>query len=454
MFKNIAICITILFAKVSAEPIAESIDLAVVEKKISVQGKEAKILALVQPNGVEGIRVKKGELFDVRLKNELTVPTSIHWHGLILPNNQDGVAFITQFPLYPGLSYHYQFPLVQAGTFWMHSHFALQEQQLLSAPLIISGEDDASIASQEVVMALADFSFTPPSDIYERLQSPKDSMKMGASDIVEVDYDAVLCNYRTLDNPEIIKVEPGTKVRLRVINSSSATNFFIKTGALQGRAIAVDGERIEPYPTGEYELAVAQRIDIIVDIPREGGAFPILAVGEGTDKQTGLILTTADFPLPKLSSKAARKAGAFTNRQERLIHALQPLKKRAVDNKISVELGGNMAKYIWTMNGQAWPEVTPLVVEKGQRVEITFVNKTTMSHPMHLHGHVFQVTAINGDALDGAVRDTVLVMPNSSLTIQFDADNPGVWPLHCHILYHMEAGMFTVVRYKDFEQPL
>jgi FtsP/CotA-like multicopper oxidase with cupredoxin domain len=94
------------------------------------------------------------------------------------------------------------------------------------------------------------------------------------------------------------------------------------------------------------------------------------------------------------------------------------------------------------------------VVEKGQRVEIVFKNVTTMSHPMHLHGHVFQVTAIDGQPIDGAVRDTVLVMPNSSLTIQFDADNPGVWPLHCHLLYHLEAGMFTVVRYKDFIQPL
>lgn len=113
-----------------------------------------------------------------------------------------------------------------------------------------------------------------------------------------------------------------------------------------------------------------------------------------------------------------------------------------------------MQDYIWTLNGQSWPEVPPLVVEKGQRVEITFVNTSTMSHPMHLHGHVFQVTAIDGESINGAMRDTVLVMPKSSLSIQFDADNPGVWPLHCHVLYHLEAGMLTVLRYKDFIQPL
>ena len=103
---------------------------------------------------------------------------------------------------------------------------------------------------------------------------------------------------------------------------------------------------------------------------------------------------------------------------------------------------------------ETWPEVTPIIVEEGKRIEIIFKNTTTMSHPMHLHGHVFQVTAINGQALSGAMRDTVLVMPNSTLSIQFDANNPGVWPLHCHLLYHTEAGMFTVVRYKNFIQPL
>lgn len=113
-----------------------------------------------------------------------------------------------------------------------------------------------------------------------------------------------------------------------------------------------------------------------------------------------------------------------------------------------------MARYVWTLNGQAWPEVTPIIIEKGQRVSLTFVNETTMSHPMHLHGHVFEVTNIDGQSFQGAVRDTVLVSPGSELTIEFDANNPGVWPLHCHLLYHMEAGMFTVVRYKGFVQPL
>jgi FtsP/CotA-like multicopper oxidase with cupredoxin domain len=223
---------------------------------------------------------------------------------------------------------------------------------------------------------------------------------------------------------------------------------------MTGEAIAVDGNRIKPIVGSQFELADAQRIDIIVKIPEEGGAFPILAQAEGTNKQTGLVLVTKGSKIPELSEKALETAGALTNAQEEKLQALSPLLPKKVDKQLIVELGGNMETYEWTINGQTWPESTPLVVEKGQRVEMIFKNNTSMSHPMHLHGHVFQVTSIDGKPLDGALRDTVLVTPRSSLSIQFDADNPGVWPLHCHILYHMEAGMFTVLRYSGFQQPL
>lgn len=434
-------------------------ELDVVEKKISINGKEASIFAITQPDGTLGISTQMGQFFDVNLNNKLDVPTSVHWHGLILPNSQDGVAFITQYALYPKQSYRYRFPLLQSGTFWMHSHVGLQEQKLLSAPLIIRDPDDDKIADQEAVIFLADFSFTPPSTILQNLRCKNANMdhgqmSMAMNDLTDVDYDAYLANYRTLNDPEIIEVKSGTKVRLRIINGASATNFFINLGTLTGEAIAVDGNRIKPLSGSEFELADAQRIDIIVKIPEEGGAFPILGQAEGTDKQTGIILATKNAEIPKLSENSKEKKGPLTNVQEEKLQALFPLSPKKVDKQLIVDLGGNMKTYEWTINGQAWPESTPLVVEKGQRVEILFKNSSSMSHPMHLHGHVFQVKAINEKPIDGAMRDTVLVTPNSSLAIQFDADNPGVWPLHCHILYHMESGMFTVLRYSDFQQSL
>lgn len=432
--------------------------LQVTEKKIFVEGKEAIVFTITQPNGTFGLYVNKGQSFDVKLENHLQVPTSVHWHGLVLPNDQDGVAFITQFPIYPGLEYTYKFPLNQTGSFWMHSHLNLQEQKLLSAPLILYGSEDLMIADKEAVILLTDFTFKSPMTILQELRcnqkrkTSSNTMKM--QDIVEVDYDAFLSNYHTLDNPEIIEVTPGSKVRLRMINGSSATNFFLHLGALEGEAIAVDGNRIDSLKGSEFELSIAQRIDILVTIPQQGGSFPILAQGEGTTLQTGIILITKGSKTPSISPKATQKAKGLTNAQESRLHALNPLTKKPIDKKITVELGGNMQDYIWTLNGQSWPEVTPLIVEKGQRVEITFINTSTMSHPMHLHGHVFQVTAIDGEPINGAMRDTVLVMPKSSLSIQFDANNPGVWPLHCHVLYHLEAGMLTVLRYKDYIQPL
>lgn len=441
----------------------QAVQLNVIEKQITVNGKESTIFAITQPDGKWGLELEKSDPFDAYLYNKIGDPTSIHWHGLILPNNQDGVAFITQFALYPSQFYHYRFPLKQSGTYWMHSHLGLQEQKLLSAPLIIHDPEDVNIADQEVIVFLADFSFKAPSEIFQNLRcrnyGKEKSMTNMASkakgqDLIDVDYDAYLTNYRTLKSPEIVEVKPGTKVRLRVINGSSATNFFINLGEMTGEAIAVDGHGIEPLKNSKFELADAQRIDIVVKIPEEGGAFPILAQAEGTDRQTGLILATNNAKVPEISDRTSKTAGALTNEQESELRALNPLPPKKVDNQLVVELGGNMADYIWTINGQVWPESTPLIVNKGQRVEILFKNSSTMSHPIHFHGHVFQVKSINGKTFEGAMRDTILVTPNQTLTVQFDADNPGVWPLHCHILYHLEAGMFTVVRYSDFQQPL
>lgn len=433
--------------------------LRVVEKKIVVNGKETAILSVEQPDGTLGLTGEKGQLFNVRLENALSIPTCLHWHGLILPNSQDGVAFITQFPIYPGQSYIYQFPLLQAGTFWMHSHLGLQEQRLLTAPLILHDPEEANLADQEIVMILNDFSFKSPEEIYEDLKynckmKMNTPMQMQVPDIVDVNYDAFLANLRTLESPEIIPVEPEKKIRLRIINGSSATNFFISLEPLQAEIIAVDGSRTQPLAGSLFELGVAQRIDLLFNIPGQGGAFPILAQGEGTDMRTGIILATKNSVIPQLSSKTPEKAGRLTNDQELKLRALHPLSPKNPQQKTLLSLNGDMAKYIWTLDGKAWPETHPLVVEKGQRVEITFKNETSMTHPMHLHGHVFQVTSINDKSINGALRDTVLVTPHSTLSIQFDADNPGVWPFHCHVLYHLEAGMLTVLRYKDFIQPL
>lgn len=438
--------------------------LKVIDQEIVVNGRTSKVFNIVQSDGKSGLTKNQGENFNVLLENHTSMPTCVHWHGVILPNSQDGMPYVTQAPIPPGKSYYYNFEINHAGTYWMHSHYGLQEQKLLSAPLIFLNPKENH--QKDVVLFLEDFSFKDPKAIFDELRSnaskknPSEKMdesKMSKEpmkhDLYDVTYDAFLTNRKTLNEPDVVTVQPGEIVRLRVINGSSSTNFFINLGDLQGIAIAADADAIIPLVKTSFELATAQRIVIIVKIPGEG-AFPILAQGEGTDMQTGLVLATPGVSIPKISEKAKEKAGAFSYEQELALKATIPLAPKQVNRSLKVDLEGNMEKYVWTINEQVWPNVTPLMIKEGERVEIVFNNKTMMSHPMHYHGHTFQVTEINGRPLKGAKRDTILVLPKSQVKVQFDADNPGIWMLHCHNLYHQHAGMMTTVNYEGYKGPV
>jgi FtsP/CotA-like multicopper oxidase with cupredoxin domain len=437
--------------------------LQVKNRDIVVNGKTSRVFQIVQPNGTQSLSLQKGEQFYVSVENQIDKPTGIHWHGLILPNNQDGVPFVTQPAIPPGEKYLYNFPLIQSGTFWMHAHYGLQEQLLLSAPLILHETTTRNSNQQEVVMFLSDFTFRNPIDIFNELQSEgsvimshemsnEQQMNMNR-DLNDVKYDAFLTNWRTLSDPTIIEVAPEKDIRLRIINGSSSTNFFILLGKLTGEAIAIDGSDIHPLKGSQFEVGTAQRIDILIKLPPNSGVYPIIAQGEGLDMQTGLILAMPTSKVPQFQEKAERPMGACSYKQEFFLKAKNPLPKKSVDRQLILNLNGNMTKYIWTLNGKAWPNNEPLFVKEGERVELIFVNQTSMAHPMHLHGHFFQVTEIDGQPLEGALRDTMLVLPKSIVKVQFDANNPGNWPLHCHNLYHQYAGMMTTLNYEGFKGP-
>jgi FtsP/CotA-like multicopper oxidase with cupredoxin domain len=239
----------------------------------------------------------------VEVVNQLKVPTSIHWHGLILPNLMDGVPFVTQNPIAPGKSFSYDFPLKQSGTYWMHSHYGLQEQLYNSAPLIIWTPEERAKADRQVVVMLSDFSFTPPEQILKGLKGgmqmasnkpnpagkkmdAMDSGKMSGSKgdsspvelvaqkwddqkqrlvrttlrapeaDIDVKYDALLANRRTLDDPEIVSVHAGESVLLRLIAASSSQNFYVDTGGLEAELLAVDGKAVLPITGNFFQLAV------------------------------------------------------------------------------------------------------------------------------------------------------------------------------------------------------
>jgi len=446
-----------------------STELRATRRVIEVNGKAATVLGLVRPDRQHGIVAEAGQRFHVRLVNELDEHTLVHWHGLTPPSDQDGVPELSQPSIRAGTDYEYDFQLARAGTNWMHSHVGLQEQQLLAAPLIVRDPGDATRDEQEVVILLHDFTFRDPAEILAGLGGGMGDMgSMAGMDhsrmshgsggamgmqphLNDIEFDAYLANDRTLSDPEIVRVESGGRVRLRIINAAASTNFWLDLGALAGDLVAVDGHLVAPLSGNRLPLAIAQRVDIRLQLPAGAAAYPILAVREGDTARTGVVLATAGAAIARLADRTETPTAALDLGLERRLSAHGSLADTAVRpvRRHVLNLTGGMMGFVWGFNGRRFGEDTPLVVRQGERVEIQLVNRTDMSHPIHLHGHPFQVVAIDDAALAGAVRDTVLVPVGGRVTIAFAADNPGHWAFHCHNLYHMAAGMMTSVRYES-----
>jgi FtsP/CotA-like multicopper oxidase with cupredoxin domain len=457
-------------------------------RTIEVHGRPAPVFAIEQPDGTSGLVLEAGERFLVDLENEAGEETLIHWHGLTPPWRQDGVPHISQPPLELGGRDAYDFDPRPTGTHWMHSHQGLQEQRLMAAPLIVREPGELRDDVQEVVVMLHDFTFRDPDEILAELRrvghrnghgggrgdhgrlgdmlhrimpaAMHDMMGHGdhgamhggmepasQAHLHDVEFDAFLANDRTLGDPEVRRVERGGRVRLRLINAATATNLWIDTGRLGGTLIAVDGNPIEPATGHRFPMAIAQRLDILLELPGEEGAWPVFAVREGDVARTGIVLRTRHGRLERLASEASAPAQPVGLGLERRITAARPLAERPVDRWLTLGQG-EAAGFTWTLNDRVFGQHEPLLVREGERVELTFEDRTTMAHPMHLHGHHFQVVAVNGERIRGPMRDTVLVPARGSVTIAFDADNPGIWALHCHNLYHMAAGMMTTLEYE------
>lgn len=448
-------------------------------RTIDVNGRAATVFGILDGAGQSGLDLYRSEGLNIRLANGTDASTVIHWHGLTPPFEYDGTE-VSQALVAPGATHDYRFDLSRSGTFWMHSHHGLTEQNLLAAPLIVRADCERAIDRQDVTIMLHDFSFTPPEELLARLTgqdatvigSGTAAMNMGMirtgpgsmagtggmdhavmghgnmqMDLNDIAFDAYLANDRELSDPLVVQVDRGGRARLRIINGAASTNFWIELGALSGALAAVDGMDVSPVFGRRFEIAMAQRLDIEVVVPGSGGAFPILAQREGDRARTGIVLATAGAAVARVPSEAERIAPPVLLDLERQLVAATPLAARIPDRRIALDLTGDMISYVWGLNGLTYGERSPLEVASSERVEITLRNQTMMSHPMHLHGHHFQVVGLGAARLNGALRDTVIVPPMESVTIAFDANNPGEWPLHCHNLYHMAAGMMTTVEY-------
>ncbi|MGR4064867.1 MAG: multicopper oxidase family protein [Vulcanimicrobiaceae bacterium] len=304
---------------------------------------------------------------------------------------------------------------------------------------------------------LEDYTSRDPAAIWKRLAAPDamaamPGMSGARPDLNDVDYDAYLANRKTFNDPEIVRVERGAPIRLRVVNASSGTNYTLDLGALRGTLVAVDGRPVVPIAVARVPLATAQRADVLVRLP-EDGAFPIVALREGAPERSGIVLATPRALVAKTSARGTANGPVLGYAFERSLHSTAPLAARPANVNVDLRLTGLMGHYVWGINGRSFPmdgtkiPPSPVTVKRGDRVRVTFSNQTSMSHPMHLHGHAFQVIALNGSPIAGAMRDTVVVPTLRTVEIAFDADNPGTWMLHCHNAWHLQAGMATTVKY-------
>jgi FtsP/CotA-like multicopper oxidase with cupredoxin domain len=441
-----------------------AVQLTVARRTLEVNGKAASMLGIHAADGKPGAILDPGQRFTTALANSCGDPTIVHWHGQEPPPEQDGVIDTGYVDaMNNGTSRTYDFA-PRPGTYWMHSHYQLQEQQLAAAPLIVRTPDDLKADREEVVVLLQDFSFKDPVEILSSLTKRMPNMPPAAAasgpppqagaapamkmDLNDIDYDAFLANGRTLADPEVVTIERGGKVLVRLINASAATEYWIDLGGVEAQLVATDGNPVAPVTASRFPLAIAQRLDLLVTVPA-GGVVPVLAQREGDKARTGVLLAATGATVAKVAPAADAMAGPVDLSLETGLSALAPLAPRAADITHQVVLSGAMRPYAWTINGRPFENRVPLNVSAGKRVVLDMQNMSMMSHPMHLHGHHFQVIAVNGRPFSGAKRDTVLVPPMTRVSVAFDADNPGRWLFHCHNLYHMNIGMMTEVIYDN-----
>jgi FtsP/CotA-like multicopper oxidase with cupredoxin domain len=442
------------------------------------------------------IRVNKGDTVRATFTNKIAQPTSVHWHGVSLRNDMDG-TLVTQQPIAPGASFTYQFKASDPGTYWYHPHTGTQLDRGLYGMLIVDDPAEAGNYDQEWLVVLDDWidgvGGNTPDKVLALLKqgmggmsSPSPSMdgmggmgmggsssagsmgsmgSMGAGtgsgvllsgatspllggDAGDVRYPYYLINGRVATAPHVFTGKPGQRVRLRILNAGGDTAFRVALGGHTMTVTHTDGQPVQPVRTQALLLGMAERYDVIVTLG--DGVFPLVGYAEGKDATALAVVRTGSGSMPSAGAMPAELAGVL-----RGYGSLQPPASAAPnaaqpDVTSRLELTGNMSSYSWGFNGTTHPMGEGFIgpsfprlvrVQQGKRLRITWVNTTKMWHPMHIHGHTFQV---NGS---GPLKDTVNVLPGQTVTCDFDTNNPGQWMAHCHNVYHEQAGMMGVIGY-------
>lgn len=431
------------------------------------------------------IRANIGDELAITVDNKMPDSTSLHWHGISLRNDMDGAA-----PASPdigaGESFTYQFSVPHSGTYWAHPHVGLQTDYGLYVPVIVDDPNETLAYDTEWIVVLDDWTDgvgRSPQQILDDLgrggmgsmdhgsmpgmnmpgmggmghsSAPGGGMMPGRAgtsellggDASDVDYPFYLVNGRVPTAPTSFNAKPGERIRIRIINAGADTAFRV---ALAGHRMTVthtDGFPVVPTEVDALLIGMSERYDVIVTAGE--GVFPLVAAAEGQEGQNAqalALLRTGAGTAPGPDFRPGELAGRVGTVDTFVATGEVMLPQGPPDVHLAADLGGDMMSYQWTINGRTFDQMQPLTIRQGQRARLTFTNMSMMWHPMHLHGHTFQV--VRPDGSPGPRRDTVIVLPMQRIAVDLVADNPGDWMLHCHNGYHQEAGMMTRLDYRN-----
>ena len=484
--------------------------LDIAETTLAPAGRPVRALTL---NGtVPGpvLRFREGEIARIRVRNRLpSGETSTHWHGLLLPNLEDGVPYLTTPPIPAGGERTFEFLLKHSGTYWYHSHTGLQEQRGIYGAIVVEPRADAPARTdipridREEVVVLSDWTNENADEVMRTLVRGSDwyairkntaqsflgaaqsghlrdylkreKSRLPPMDVSDVAYDAFLANGRPRQQ---LPARPGETIRLRVINSGASTYFYLTSAAGPLTIIAADGMEVAPIRQHRLLIGMAETYDVLVTIPsdapaawevrttsQDGSGHASVLLGDGPEKPApspgrlnaysmNVALAAVLDQLDETGTLPDAEALATENPRPlppyKRLRAIAPtsLPADAPVREVTLKLTGDMWRYLWSIDGRTIDEQSTVPVKKGEVLRLTLVNNTMMHHPMHLHGHFFRL--LMPDAVDPAfapLKHTVDVPPMSRRTIEFFANEDRDWLFHCHLLYHMKAGMGRVMSY-------
>ena len=523
-------------------------ELTIRNEKVNMSGKKTVDFALTVNGGIPAptLEFTEGDDAEILVRNEVPgEEASIHWHGILLPPDQDGVPYVNTPPIFTNKSHLFKFKVRQNGTYWYHSHTMLQEQKGVYGAIVIHPAKETIKVDKEAVVLLSDWSDENADNIIRNLRKDGDYylykknsvrsyfgaltqgsqsfknqiynewIRMGGMDLSDVGYDAFLINGK--QDSKLIDAKPGERVRLRIINAGSSSYFYVAMG-LPMRVISADGIDVKPIDSNEILIGMAETYDVLFTVPESksyelratcqdvtgyastwiGSGEKVLAPskpkpdlyatmdhsGHGGHAMSGMSHAGHDMSkmdhsghsMSHANHEGAVNSGPHAGHNEMTGHGHEhhdPIKKvetltvdalnakspttlppmknpeSAKIHELKLVLNGDMDRYIWHLNGKVVSQDRLIEIESGEVVRFTFENQSMMHHPMHLHGHFFRVLTDAGEL--SPLKHTVDVPPHGTRTIEFYANEPGQWMLHCHNLYHMDSGMARVVRYRDFK---